>query len=282
MIKIGEFNNLTIVRKASFGYFLDAETGDSEDDVLLPNGNTEGREFSVGDKVDAFIYRDSKDRFVATLKNPKAQVRDIAYLKVVSVTSLGAFVDFGLERDILVPMKEQKYDLETGNKYLFYLYVDKTNRLAASTDIDKHLVNSSEYKVDDELTGIAYGIQTNGSVMVAVDNKFRGVILSNEYYTDIKPGYEIKLRVKRVYEDGKLGLTPRGRAVEERTQLEEEILKYLNKHGGTMPYNDKSSPEDIRRVFNQSKNYFKNALGGLMRKGLIAQDENGTRIIKSE
>jgi len=281
MIKIGEFNNLTIVRKANFGYFLDAETGRTDDDVLLPNGNTEGMELSVGDKAEAFIYRDSKDRLVATLKKPRAVVHEIAYLKVVSNTSLGAFIDFGLERDILVPMKEQKYDLEQGSKYLFYLYVDKTSRMAATTDIDRHLVNSSEYRVGDEVTGIAYGFQTNGSVMVAVDNKFRGVILKNEYYTAIKPGFEIKLRVKKIYEDGKLGLTPRGRAIDERTELEEEIMKYLNKHGGTMPYNDKSSPEDIKKVFNQSKNYFKNALGGLMKKGLITQDGSGTKIKKN-
>lgn len=278
MIKIGEFNELNVARKASFGYFLDADTGNTEDDVLLPKGNAEGMELELGDKVEAFIYKDSKDRLVATLKKPMAEVQDIAYLKVVSKTSVGVFIYFGLERDILVPIKEQKYDLELGSSYLFYLYVDKTSRIAATTDIDRHLVNSSEYKIGDEVTGIAYGLQTNGSVMVAVDNKFRGVILPNEYYTDIKPGYEIKLHVKRIYEDGKLGLTPRGRAVEERTQLEEEILKYLNKHEGTMPYNDKSSPEDIKRVFNQSKNYFKNALGGLMKKGLITQDESGTKI----
>jgi len=278
MIKIGEFNELNVARKANFGYFLDAETGNTDDDVLLPKGNSEGQELELGEKIEVFIYRDSKDRLVATLKKPMAQVNDIAYLKVVSKTHMGEFIYFGLDRDILVPIKEQKYDLDLGSSYLFYIYVDKTSRIAATTDIDRHLVNSSEYKIGDEVTGIAYGLQTNGSVMVAVDNKFRGVILQNEYYTEIKPGYEIKLHVKRIYEDGKLGLTPRGRAVEERTQLEEEILKYLNKHGGAMPYNDKSSPEDIKKVFNQSKNYFKNALGGLMKKGLITQDESGTKI----
>lgn len=277
MIKIGEFNNLAIVRKAAFGYYLDAETGNTNDDVLLPNGNTI-EELEIGERVDAFIYRDSKDRLVATMKKPLVVAYEIGYLKVVSKTSMGAFVDFGLERDIFVPQKEQKYELEQGNKYLFYIYVDKTNRLAATTDIDKHLENSDEYKIGDEVTGIAYGLQTNDSVMVAVDNKFRGVILKNEYFTSIKPGYEIKLRVKKIYEDGKLGLTPRGKAVDERLQLEEEILKYLNKHGGTMPYNDKSSPEDIKKVFNQSKNYFKNALGGLMKKGIITQDEKGTKL----
>jgi len=280
MIKIGEFNNLAVARKADFGCFLDAKTGNTSDDILLPNGNTMGREFNIGDTVDAFIYRDSEDRLVATLKTPLAQVHELAYLKVVSKTKLGAFADFGLERDIFVPMKEQKYELMEGDKYLFYLYVDKTGRIAATTDVDRHLGTEHEYKVGDEVTAIAYGFQTNGSVMVAVEGRIRGVILRNEYFSEIKPGYELKLRVKKVYEDGKLGLTPRGRAVEERTQLEDEILKYLKKHGGEMPYNDKSSPDEIKKVFNQSKNYFKNALGGLMRKGLIAQDEKGTKLIE--
>jgi hypothetical protein len=280
MIKIGEYNSLKIARKAEFGYFLDAGTGKSADDVLLPNSNTMGKELNVGDEIEAFIYRDSKERLVATLKKPLATVNEVAYLKVVSKTPMGAFVDFGLERDVFVPMKEQKYNLEEGSSYLFYLYVDKTGRIAATTEVDRALSSESEYRVGDEVTGIVYGFQTNGSAMVAVDGKYRGVILKNEYFTDLKPGFEMKLRVKRIYEEGKLGLTPRGKAVDERTQLEEEILKYLGKHGGEMPYNDKSSPEDIRKVFNQSKNYFKNALGGLMKKGLITQDENGTKLKK--
>lgn len=280
MIKIGEYNSLTVVRKADFGYFLDAKTGRSDDDLLLPNSNTLGQSLNVGDEIEVFVYRDSKDRPVATLKKPLAQAFDVAYLKVVSSTPMGAFADFGLDRDVFIPMKEQKYPLHEGNSYLLYLYIDKTGRIAATTEVDRALSTESEYKVGDEVTGIVYGFQTNGSVMVAVDGRYRGVILKNEYFTEMQPGFEVKLRVKKIYEDGKLGLTPRGRAVEERTQLEDEIMKYLEKHGGEMPYNDKSSPDDIRKVFNQSKNYFKNALGGLMKKGLVTQDENGTKLKK--
>jgi predicted RNA-binding protein (virulence factor B family) len=280
MIKIGEYNSLTVVRKADFGYFLDAKTGRTDDDLLLPNSNTLGQSLNVGDQIEVFVYRDSKDRPVATLKKPLAQAFDVAYLKVVSSTPMGAFADFGLDRDVFIPMKEQKYPLHEGNSYLLYLYIDKTGRIAATTEVDRALSTESEYKVGDEVTGIVYGFQTNESVMVAVDGRYRGVILKNEYFTEMHPGFEVKLRVKKIYEDGKLGLTPRGRAVEERTQLEDEIMKYLEKHGGEMPYNDKSSPDDIRKVFNQSKNYFKNALGGLMKKGLITQDEAGTKLKK--
>ncbi len=288
MINIGEFNILKIVRKADFGYYLDAETGRTSDDILLPTKSALEKELSIGDEVKAFIYRDSKDRIIATLKEPLAVVGEMAYLKVVSKTKIGSFIDFGMERDIFVPMKEQVYTLEIGNFYLFYIYLDKTNRIAATTNIDRYLENldteepeeilKSNYRVGDEVVGIVYGFQTNGSAMIAVDKIYRGVILKNEYFVDIKEGYELKLRVKKIYEEGKLGLTPRKKAVDERTELQEKIIQYLKKHNGTMTLNDKSSPEDIRRVFQESKNYFKNALGGLMKQGIIEQDENGTRL----
>ncbi len=288
MINIGEYNILKVVRKAEFGYYLDADTGNTSDDVLLPNKSALEKEISIGDEVKAFIYRDSKDRVIATLKEDLITVGDIAYLKVVSKSNIGSFVDFGMERDIFVPMKEQNYKIDIGNYYLFYIYLDKTARIAATTDIDKYLENlnvenpeeivEGSYRVGDEITGIVYGFQTNGSAMIAVDNLYRGVILRNEYFVDIKEGYELKLRVKKIYEDGKLGLTPRKKAVDERTELQEKIVQYLKKHDGFMPFNDKSSPTDIKKVFQESKNYFKNALGGLMKQGIIEQDENGTKL----
>lgn len=288
MVNIGDFNTLKIVRKAEFGYYLDAGTGNTSDDVLLPNKSALGKELSIGDEVNAFIYRDSEDRTIATLKEPLAKVGDIAYLKVEGKTRFGSFVNFGLEKDILVPFKEQEYILEEGQKYLFYIYLDKTGRIAATADIDKHLktldienteeLQQNKYRVGDEVVGIVYGFQTNESAMIAVNNTYRGVILNNEYFVKLKEGDELNLRIKKIYEDGKLGLTPRKKAVDERTQLQEDILNYLKKYDGFMPFNDKSSPEDIKRVFKQSKNYFKNALGGLMKKGLIVQDEEGTRL----
>lgn len=288
MINIGEFNKLKVIRTAEFGYYLDAGTGNTSDDVLLPNKSALGKDLSIGDEVNAFIYRDSKDRIIATLKEPMAKVGDVAYLKVEGKSKFGSFVNFGLERDILVPFKEQEYTLVEGNKYLFYLYLDKTGRIAATTDVDRYLENidienleeiqENKYRVGDDVIGIVYGFQTNESAMIAIDNKYRGVILHNEYFTKLKEGDELKLRIKKIYEDGKLGLTPRKKPVDERLELQEQILQYLKKHDGFMPFNDKSSPEEIKRVFKQSKNYFKNALGGLMKRGLVVQDEEGTRL----
>lgn len=278
MITIGKFNKLQVVRKADFGYYLSAGTGKSSDDVLLPNKSALNNELNIGDEVEVFIYRDSSDRIIATLKRPLAEVGDIAYLRVVSTTKIGSFIDFGLEKDILVPFKEKLYGLENGKSYLFYIYLDKTGRIAATTNIDKYLETTSEYKVGDSVKGTVYGFQTNGSAMIAIDNRYRGVVLKHEFFTELKPGEVLELRVTRTYEGGKLGLTPRPSARVEVASLQDTILDYLNNHGGSMIYNDKSSPESIYETFHVSKNHFKNSLGGLMKRGLIEQDENGTRL----
>lgn len=278
MIKIGDYNTLEIVRKADFGYYLEGGTGNTSDDILLPNSSCQGFDLEIGDKVEAFIYRDSKDRLIATLKKPEAKVGDLAYLKVVSTTSIGSFIDFGLERDILVPMKEKLYALQNDKYYLFYIYLDKTDRIAATTNIDKYLETTKEYKMGDTVTATVYDFQSNKNALVAVDNKYKGIILRNEYFTDIKHGDVLDLRVIKFYEDGRLGLTPRKIARTEVADLQETILEYLRSHDGFMPFNDKSSPEDIYNAFKISKKHFKNSLGGLMKKNLIYQDETGTRM----
>lgn len=278
MMNIGEYNKFKVVRKTEFGYYLGGGTGRDFENVLLPNNNTENNEFNIDDEVEAFVYRDSKDRPVATLKKPLAAVGELAYLEVKEVSKIGVFLDIGLEKDVLVPFKEQKYKMEEGKRYLVYIYLDKTERIAATTDIDRFLDSESPFKPGDEVKGIAYGFQTNDSVMVAVDNLYKGVILKNEYFSEILPGNEISMRVKRLYEDGKLGLTPRQGKMYERDAISERILEYLQKNDGFMPYNDKSSAEEIRERFATSKNYFKVALGGLMKRGIIEQDERGTRL----
>lgn len=279
MIKIGEINKLKVVRIAEIGYYLDGKTDNTSDDILLPTKSALGNELQVEDEVEAFIYRDSKDRIIATMKNPLAQIGEIAYLEVVDNSKVGAFISIGLERDVLVPFKEIKYKLEVGKKYLFYLYLDKTNRLAATTNIDKYLHDTNSYNIGEEVEGTIYGFQTNGTAMIALENIYRGVILKNEYYNDLEAGEIIKVRVKRYYEEGQVGVTSRKSRLVEKEDLETVILDYLKKNNGAMKLNDKSSPEDIQSTFNTSKNAFKRALGGLMKRNLIIQDENGTKLI---
>lgn len=279
MINIGEYNLLEVKREREFGYYLGDE---GRIDVLLPKSMTEGKEINVGDKIEVFVYRDSKDRPIATFKKPLVTVGEVGYLKVVFQTEFGAFVDFGLDRDIFVPLKEQRYKLHTGSKYLFYIYLDKTGRIAATTNVEDYILYANEegkeFKIGEEVIGQVYAKTDSGTVLIAIDSKYRGLILPNEYYTEIYPGTEMKLRIKRIYEDGVIGLTPRKTRLSEREKIQEDILKYLKKNGGFMPFNDKSNPEDIKATFNTSKNYFKMALGGLMKDGKIVQEKEGTRL----
>ncbi len=278
MILIGEYNELKVSKKVDFGYYVEDNFGD---EVLLPNSAVKGHEIKEGDTVEVFIYRDSKDRLISTLKKPLITVGEIAYLEVVSQNNIGAFVNIGLERDLFVPLREQSFKLKEGKKYLFYMYVDKTDRLAGTARIDSYLAMAEEgtYKSSDEVTAIVYDTCENGTLNVMVDGKYRGLILANEHFEFIYPGQEIQARVKIVYEDGTLGITTRKKRLDEREVLTEKILNYLKENGGFMPFNDKSSSEDIKKEFNTSKNYFKMTLGGLMKQKLITQDKEGTRLL---
>jgi len=277
MLKIGEYNLLKVDRERDFGFYLvDSE---EREDVLLPKSLAEGKDIKVGDQVNVFIYRDSKDRPIATFKTPLATAYDVAYLKVVHQGEFGAFIDFGLDRDIFVPLKEQRYKLHTGKKYLFYIYVDKTNRLAATTEVEPYIEIGEGYKVGDEVTAMVFSKTPSGTLNVAIDGKYKGLVLANEYYDEVHPGHEMKLRVKIIYEDGVIGLTPRKTRLSERDELQEKIIQYMRKNGGFMEFNDKSSPDDIKATFGTSKNYFKMALGGLMKQGKLTQDSEGSRLL---
>lgn len=277
MLKIGEYNLLKVDREKDFGFYLTDKEG--REDVLLPKSLAEGKNVKVGDEVKVFIYRDSKDRPIATFKTPLATAYDVAYLKVVHQGEFGAFIDFGLDRDIFVPLKEQRYKLHTGKKYLFYIYIDKTNRLAATTEVEPYIEVGEGFKVGDEVIAMVYSKTPSGTLNVAIDGKYKGLVLPNEYYDEVHPGHEMKLRVKVIYEDGVVGLTPRKTRLNERDELKEKIVQYMRKNGGFMEFNDKSSPEDIKATFGTSKNYFKMALGGLMKEGKLAQDAEGSRLI---
>lgn len=276
MIHIGEYNNLKVDRKTEFGYYLQ---DDSKNSVLLPNGLLDGNTVDIGDEVEVFVYNDSKDRPIATFKKPLITVGEIAYLKIVSVSEFGAFADMGLERDIFIPLKEQKFKLLKGKSYLLYAYVDKTGRLAATTYVDAYMEIGEGYKVDDTVEVITYGKGGEKTIRVAIDGKYQAIILGNEHYKDIYPGDKLTVRVKRIYEDGVIGVTPRRKRLDERDVLKKEILKRLESNGGFIPYNDKTSAEIIREEFNTSKNYFKMALGGLMKEGKIKQNSEGTELI---
>lgn len=275
MIFIGEYNELRVDRKVEFGYYL---TDNENNDILLPNSSLNGEDMKVGNTVEAFVYRDSKDRPIATLKKPLITVGEIAYLEIVGESSFGAFANIGLDRDIFIPLKEQRFKLLKGKKYLLYAYVDKTDRLAATTYIDSYMQIGENYKVGDEVEVISYGTGEENTITVAIDGKYKGIILGNEYFYNIYPGDILKVRIKRIYEDGVIGVTPRKTRLDEKSELQNKIIQYLKDNNGFMTFNDKSSPESIKETFHTSKNYFKMALGGLMKSGIIEQSSDGTKL----
>ena len=282
MYEIGKMNTMKVIRDSGFGFYLDSETGNTDDDLLIPNGSLDGKKIKIGDTIEVFVYRDSSDRPIATMKKPLITVGEIKKLRVVGRNNNGAFIEMGLERDVFVPKKEQKYHISEGNKYLFKMYVDKTGRLAATTDINGALENAPEglYAKDTEVVGTVYGYQSNGAAMVAIDDRYKGYIPKSDFFEDIEPGNTVKAKIFKIMEDGKIALTMRNSLKNERIELKDHIMKELKENGGLIPYNDRSTSEEIREKFKTSKNYFKIALGNLMKQGLIYQDEEGTHLKK--
>lgn len=279
-MEVGKINKLKVSKKSEYGYFLKGK--EDEKEILIPYGNILNKELiSVDDEIEVFVYRDSKGRMIATQKTPKAMAGEVKILKVVDNTDIGSFLDIGLERDVLVPFRERKYLILEDEKYPFYIYVDKSGRLAATTDIDMHLSTDSDLKIGDTCNGYVYGFQTNQTALVCIEPNIAGIILRDEYYRTLKEGDYLKnLRVVKIYEDGKLGLSTRGERKEEMDSLESRILSYMEGNDGFMRFNDKSDPEDLRIVFNTSKKNFKRTLGTMMKNNKIRQDEDGTWLIR--
>jgi len=277
MIQIGKIQKLEVKNLASIGAYLDGQTGNSDDNILLPN-NQLPENTKEGDILEVFVYRDSHDRLIATMKRPLAQVGELAYLKVIEEASFGAFLDWGLEKDLFLPFSEQKYKVKNGQSYLVAIYVDKSGRLSATTNIDKYLSTDGEYIKDDWITGTVYMVREEIGAFVAVDDKYMGLIPSNEYFHNIEIGSRIEARVIRIREDGKLDLSPRKVAHEQMGSDAEMILQALETKGGFIPVNDKSEPEKIKEQLNMSKAAFKRAVGRLLKEGKITQENDGLRL----
>ncbi|MBP3753747.1 MAG: RNA-binding protein [Lachnospiraceae bacterium] len=273
MIKTGYKQKLTVVKKVDFGVYL-AEEGapDSEKErVLLPNSRVpEGTQ--VGDKLDAFIYRDSEDRQIATLQEPKLMIGGLARLKVVQVTKIGAFLDWGLEKDLFLPYAQQTYKVEQGDEILVTMYADKSDRLCAKMDVYKSLEDRSDYKKDDTVVGTLYLISNNFGAFVAVDDKYSALIPKKEMFgaaEKLTAGMKITARVARVMDDGRLELAVRDKGYMQRNEDADKIFEMLKAAGGKLDFYDKSEPELIREKTGMSKNEFKRAVGKLLKEDKI-------------
>mgnify|MGYP000476685267 FL=1 len=275
-MRLGEKQVLTVVKVVDFGVYL----GSDEERVLLPKKQVpEGIE--AGDPVEVFLYKDSSDRMIATTKEPKITLGQLAVLEVADVGRIGAFLDWGLEKDLLLPFKEQTVKVEKGDRCLVSLYVDKSGRLCATMKVYPLLQTDSPYKKNDMVRGTVYEISREFGVFVAVDNKYSALIPRREVYGRMFIGQQIEARVTDVKADGKLDLSVRGRIPEQMDEDARIIMERISKNGGFLPFTDKAEPERIKAEFGMSKAAFKRAVGRLLKQGRITIDENQGKILQS-
>lgn len=280
MIRLGEKQQLTVVKKVEFGVYL-AENSESgrEEKVLLPMKQVP-EDTKLGDCLEVFIYRDSKDRMIATVKEPKLMMGQVARLSVKEVGKIGAFLDWGLEKDLLLPFKQQTKKVAQGEECLVALYLDKSNRLCATMNVYPYLQKDSPYEKESQVTGTIYEISKEFGAFVAVDDKYSGLIPKKELYGDVRIGDTVNARVTAVKEDGKLDLSIRRKAYLQMGEDAEKIMELIESYDGVLPFNDRVSPEIIKRETGMSKNEFKRAVGNLLKAGRIQILEKGIRKVK--
>lgn len=278
MINLGEVQTLTVVKKVEFGVYLgDGVEGDKDEKVLLPKKQVP-EETEIGSEIEVFVYKDSEDRLIATTRTPKLTLGGVAMLQVIQVGKIGAFLDWGLEKDLLLPFKEQTSPVREGQECLAALYIDKSSRLCATMNVYPYLRTDSPYGKDDRVTGRVYQISREFGAFVAVDNIYSGLIAQKELYKEIRIGDDISARVIAVKEDGKLDLSVREKAYLQISVDADKILQLLDSYEGALPFNDKASPEVIKRETGMSKNEFKRAVGGLLKQGKIEITEKSIRL----
>lgn len=268
MLKLGEKQVLEVVKKVEFGVYLAAPDGDMQEKVLLPVKQVPDGT-GIGTKLEVFLYRDSKDRIIATTATPLLEMGKVARLKVAEVAKIGAFLDWGLEKDLLLPFKQQTYRVKAGDTPLVSLYIDKSNRLCATMNVYPYLRQDSPYEKDARVSGQVYEISDNFGAFVAVDDLYSGLIPKKELYGEIKPGDMVDARVTEVKEDGKLNLSIREKAYLQIGEDAEKIMELIESYDGVLPFTEKASPEVIRRETDMSKNEFKRAVGNLLKNGRI-------------
>jgi predicted RNA-binding protein (virulence factor B family) len=269
MFNLGEKQELIVVKEVEFGVYLGEElNAPTEDRVLLPIKQVPAG-LKIGDKIEVFLYKDSKDRIIATTNTPLLTVGHVGKLRVSQVTKIGAFLDWGLEKDVLLPYKEQTVRVKEGDEILVTIYIDKSSRLAATMKVYRYLERFSDYEKNDQVKGTVYEIQEDVGAFVAVDDRFSALIPKNEMYGNIKVGDVVSARVAAVKEDGKLDLSIREKAYIQIGKDAHKIIELIKQHDGVLPFNDKADPELIRNETGMSKNEFKRAVGNLLKNGTI-------------
>jgi predicted RNA-binding protein (virulence factor B family) len=276
MIKIGETVHLDVVKVVEFGCYLDAkELGE----VLLPRKHAP-QDLAIGDTVKVFLYLDSEDRPVATTQTPKAKVGEFAYLKVVAITNVGAFLDWGLDKDILVPFAEQHRPMEVGHSYLVYLYLDKKDgRITASSKINKFLDDEKPHHFKPgQAVNLIIANSTELGYKAIINHSHWGVLYKDEVFQRLSFGQYKKGFIKHIRPDGKIDLSLQG-GQETRDKYAKIIINYLKKQNGFAPVHDKSDPQLISDLFGMSKGAFKKTIGGLYKKKIIRIEDDGIHLL---
>lgn len=282
IFKLGEIQKLQVIKEVPMGVYLSLpetmrDSSEPRELILLPSKEVP-KDTGIDDLIEVFVYKDSEDRPIATTKKPAVTLGNFAYLKVAQVNDIGAFLSWGLLKDLFMPFKEQTYRVQEGDTILVSLYLDKSERLCATMNLYPLLHTDSDYKAEDSVNGTIYDISDKFGAFVAVDDKYSALIPSNELFRKVYIGERIHARVKEVKPDGKLTLS-----IREKTQIQMDkdcavIMEHLKEHGGFLPFHDKSSPESIKREFQMSKSEFKRAIGRLYKNKLIVIGGDGIRI----
>lgn len=278
MIDLGRIQSLEVIRKTQIGVYLNSKDADDNEDILLPQ-NQVPQEIEIGDIIEAFVYRDSEDRIISTLKKPKLILGELALLNVIEISDFGAFLDWGLEKDLFLPFKEQVGNVVAGNAYLVGLYLDKSNRLCATMKIYNRLSTESPYSENDRVNGTVLNINKEMGAFIAVENKYKGLIPNKELYGNYNEGDLVKVRIKRILQDGKLELSLRKEAYNEIEGDAQIIIERLKSNDGSLLLNDHSTPEEIKAELNMSKNAFKRAVGRLLKEGAIKFTDEGIEMM---
>lgn len=277
MATVGRYNTLKVLRETSSGYFLD---GEELGDILLP-GKYAPRRLKEDDEIEVFLYFDSEDRIIATKEEPDCEVGDFALLEVVEVNEIGAFLNWGLQKDLLVPFREQKLKMEPGSWHIVYVYIDeKTGRIAASAKVDKFLgLQPADYKPGDEVELFIYGPCPLGFNAI-INNAHWGMLYAGEVFQPLNRGEHITGYINKVREDGKIDLSLYPAGYKKAQTSAELIIEYLKRNDGFMELTDKSPADEIYETFGISKKNFKMAVGSLYKNRVIEIGQNGIRLIE--
>ncbi|HBF89478.1 MAG TPA: GntR family transcriptional regulator [Bacteroidales bacterium] len=275
-MEIGKYNKLRVVKEVDFGIYLD---GGSYGEILMPKRYVP-KDCKPDDEIEVFIYLDSEDRFIATSEKPYGIVGEFALLKVASINRVGAFLNWGLPKDLLVPFKEQKAKMEEDKSYVVYIYVDTvTQRIAASSNLDKFLDNTPPEYEENQEVDLLISNPTEIGYKVIINNLHWGMLYKNEVFQKLRRGQKIKGFIKKVREDEKIDVCLQKPGFEKIDTLTDTILQKLNEYGGFIIVNDKSSSEEIYELFGTSKKTFKKSVGALYKKRLISIEEKGIRLV---